>query len=74
MMHMSEAQYTAICNEWMRRYIETPETFAREWQTVTHFLDEEERGEDHSYGKSCTLYTIFLFGELFPNEHIGVAP
>ena len=43
-------------NEWMRRYIETPEQFAREFQVVIAFNDETKNGDASKYGDDCALY------------------
>ena len=44
-------------NEWMKRYIETPEAFEREFQSVQAF--QSSRGKP-SYGKDCTNYLTKL--------------
>ena len=43
-------------NEWMRRYIETPEQFAREFQAVIAFNAATKNGEAPKYGDDCALY------------------
>ena len=53
-----------VNNEWMRRFIETPEKFAREWQSVVAFQEAEAAGEEPDYGLSCVLYENKLAKEL----------
>lgn len=43
-------------NEWMRRFIDNPAQFAREWQDATEFLKEEAAGVEPTYGAACVLY------------------
>jgi len=50
-------------NEWMRRYIEEPESFKAEFRSVVQFLEEESKGEEPSYGASCHAYMIKLMAE-----------
>jgi hypothetical protein len=50
-------------NEWMRRYIEEPERFAREWQTVEEFKADESAGIEPDYGATCEAYLRGLMGE-----------
>lgn len=51
-------------NEWMRRYTEEPDQFAREWQTVGEFLLQEAAGVEPDYGKSCATYLSKLMAEV----------
>lgn len=51
-------------NEWMRRYIEEPDKFAREFQSVQDFLADEAAGREPSYGEKCTAYQFQLLEEL----------
>lgn len=60
---MDEEQVPKAFNEWMRRYIEEPERFEREFQTVTTFLDEEAGGKEASYGSVCTAYLKQIISE-----------
>jgi len=53
----------SACDEWMRRYIEEPERFGREWQTVKQHLDEAASGKEHTYGKRCARYLVQLVAE-----------
>lgn len=50
-------------NEWMRRYTETPEEFAREFQSVQEFLTQSSGGETPTYGASCAAYFDKLVAE-----------
>jgi hypothetical protein len=47
-------------NEWMRRYIEEPERFEREIQTVRQFMSAMADGKEPSYGDECAAYLIEL--------------
>ena len=60
---LSVEESAAAFNEWMRRYIEEPERFRREWQTVQEYLAEEERGVKHTYGDTCAAYLMQLATE-----------
>jgi hypothetical protein len=53
-----------VNNEWMRRFIETPEAFAREWQSVVGFKEQEASGEEPDFGLRCVLYENKLSAEL----------
>lgn len=55
-----------IFNEWMRRYIEEPEKFQREWELIRSFLKEENGESEPTYGQQCTAYVESLAAELFP--------
>jgi len=50
-------------NEWMRRYIESPEQFAREFEAVTLFLAEQSQHKPPTYGEVCTAYLSQLMAE-----------
>jgi hypothetical protein len=50
-------------NEWMRRFIEHPEQFAREWQTVAEFQRESGQGAEPSYGEVSVGYLQKLISE-----------
>jgi hypothetical protein len=45
-------------NEWMRRYIQEPDQFSREFEEVVAFLDDEE-----GYGTRCNAYLEALIAE-----------
>ena len=54
----------AAFNEWMRRYIEEPDRFDREWQSVGEYIQETSEGKTPSYGESCAAYLSRLIEEL----------
>lgn len=47
-------------DEWMRRYIENPEGYEREFQTVSRFLEEQAPGRTTDYGNACDAYLALL--------------
>lgn len=51
-------------NEWMRRYIEEPEQYNREFESVREFERQEHAGEEPSYGQSCGAYLRKLMQEI----------
>jgi hypothetical protein len=61
---MNSADMTRSSNEWMRRYIEEPEKFTREFQTIQDFLTDEAAGREPSYGELCTAYQFKLLEEI----------
>lgn len=50
-------------NEWMRRFTDEPERFAREFQTCGEFLAQEANGEEPTYGAKCEAYLTELMAE-----------
>lgn len=50
-------------NEWMRLYIEEPDNFLHTWTSIKEFQEEEESGEEPSYGKDCTRFLLKLVQE-----------
>lgn len=50
-------------NEWMRRYIETPEKFEREMTSVNAFLAASRVGREPDYGELCAEYLSRLMDE-----------
>jgi hypothetical protein len=60
---MDKLKVAAAFNEWMRRYIEEPERFLREWQTVERFQAEANGGREPTYGERCAAYLEELMGE-----------
>ncbi len=50
------ARIAKAFNEWMKRYIEQPAQFAREWQTVAEFLEQSKDGKTPTYGEVSTEY------------------
>jgi hypothetical protein len=61
---MSAADMSRTSNEWMRRYIEEPEAFQREFQSITQFLKDEADGREPDYGERCTAYQFKLLEDL----------
>lgn len=61
---MSAADIKRTSNEWMRRYIEEPDKFAREFQAVQDFLTDEAAGVEPSYGDTCASYMLKLLDEM----------
>jgi hypothetical protein len=61
---INEADMVRTNNEWMRRYIEEPEKFAREFQSVTEFLADQAVGKEPSYGERCAAYQFQLLDEM----------
>ena len=51
-------------NEWMRRYIEEPETFKAEFRTVIEFQQAEANGKEPTYGDNCTAYLCRIAEQL----------
>ena len=64
----------AAFNEWMRRYIEEPERFRREIQSVREFLAEEQGGKQPSYGQRCAVYLLKLMDEAGVDENTPSPP
>lgn len=53
---MKERTRAEAFNEWMRRYIETPEQFEREMAAVNAFLAQARVGREPDYGAQCAAY------------------
>jgi hypothetical protein len=53
-----------VMNEWMRRYIEDPDAYEAEFQTVGLFLAEKNAGKEPSYGEWCAGYMEKLAQEI----------
>ncbi len=51
-------------NEWMRRYIQEPERFEAEFQTVLDFMADEDEGKEPDYGSAQAAYLQQLIDEL----------
>jgi hypothetical protein len=60
----SREQLAKAFNEWMRRFIDEPEKFAREWESVRWFLEDEKEGVEPTYGDECVTYLEKLAAEL----------
>lgn len=61
---MTYDETVKMSNEWMRRFIEEPEKFAREFESVTSFLKDEAEGREPNYGERCAAYIFSLLDEL----------
>ncbi|KTQ96801.1 hypothetical protein NS226_06705 [Aureimonas ureilytica] len=61
---MDKATMTKCFNEWMRRYIEEPERFEREFETVGAFMRDEQSGVEPSYGEASAAYMSQIATEL----------
>lgn len=56
-----------LFNEWMRRFIDEPEKFEREFEAVKTFLEQEQNGFPVTYGQSCAAYLFSLAaGDFLP--------
>lgn len=60
---MTNAQMAKAFNEWMRRFIEEPARFEREFETVQNFLKDEEFGITPTYGEVAAAYLTQLAGD-----------
>lgn len=55
---MDSTKMALIFNELMRRYIEEPERFYREWQVVSDYQASVNAGTEPTYGSECAaLFT-----------------
>lgn len=61
---MTNAQMVKAFNEWMRRFIEEPDRFEREFQTVSQFVKDEAEGREPTYGEVCAPYLTQLASEM----------
>lgn len=61
---MTQGEMAAAFNEWMRRYIEEPDRFSREWQDVMEFEGDRFDRKEPSYGSDCAAYLLKIHGEL----------
>lgn len=65
---LSMTTVARLHNEWMRRYIEEPETFQREFEAVLSFITDESNGVEPSHGEECVAYLKLLASqEVEPN-------
>lgn len=48
----------------MRRFIEEPERFEREFQTINRALAEKADGKEQSYGETCSAYMAELASDV----------
>lgn len=61
---MTNEQMARCFNEWMRRFIDNPEEFEREFESVGSFLRETNEGTEPSYGEQCTAYMTDLSSQI----------
>ena len=47
-------------DEWMRRFIDNPAGYEREFETVQRFLEQEAGGKPTTYGAACAAYLTLL--------------
>jgi hypothetical protein len=73
-IQLTESQMANAFNEWMRRYVEEPERFEREFESVRQFEHEEEAGLTPSYGTDCAAYLLKIHQELTATERSAAAP
>lgn len=60
---MDRAKVAAAFNEWMRQYVEEPEAFSSEWESIKEFLQNEANGQEPDYGVRCAALLEKLMGE-----------
>ncbi len=53
---MTNIQMAKAFNEWMLRFIDEPEQFEREFETVSQFLKEQNEGNEPTYGETAAAY------------------
>jgi hypothetical protein len=68
---MSSTDMARTSNEWMRRYIEEPDKFEREFQSVGEFLAETSAGKEPTYGERCSAYQFHLLDEMNAADAAG---
>ncbi|WP_426032828.1 hypothetical protein [Caulobacter sp. DWP3-1-3b2] len=61
---MTNAQMAACFNEWMRRFIDEPARFAREFECVNQFMTDENEGRHPTYGETSSAYMVQLATEV----------
>jgi hypothetical protein len=59
-MELTKQQLAAAFNEWMRRYTENPEQFAREWQAILDFKLARIHDNEPIYGAQCAEYLLSI--------------
>jgi len=60
----TRAERVAANNEWMRRFIEEPERFEREFEAVCRFKTEEAHGRVPSHGERIVAYEESIVADL----------
>lgn len=61
---MTDVEMAMALNEWMRRFIEDPAQFQREFETVSEFVTQELNGQEPTYGQTGAAYMHKMLGEL----------
>lgn len=61
-------------NEWMRRYTDQPERYAREFQAVGKYLAEVAKGEEPTYGDEAAAFFEQLLEELDGDDSATPVP
>lgn len=61
-------------NEWMRRYIEEPERFKREFQAVREYLDANALGVEPTYGETSAEFLDQLMSEQGQSAAVAQTP
>ncbi len=57
-------RFARVFNEWMRRYIDDPERFEREFVSVLSYVRNAACDRDPPYGRACAEYFFQLLGEI----------
>lgn len=61
---MTNAQMVKCFNEWMRRFIDEPDRFEREFNTVNAFLKDYADGREPTYGETSASYMSQIATEI----------
>ncbi len=51
-------------NEWMRRFIDEPERFKTEYQTIADFMEAKLNDREPDYGDRATAYLQKILDEI----------
>ncbi len=43
-------------DKWMDDFVDNPEKFQQQWQSVVEHLDERDAGNPPSYGENCMAF------------------
>lgn len=65
---LTRMEIVRALNEWMRRYIEDPNKFAREFESVHQFLADQQLGVEPTYGETGADY-LFRLNHLLREDH-----
>lgn len=60
----TRAERVAANNEWLRRFIEEPERFEREFKMVTRFQTDLACGRTPSYGERIVAYEESIVADM----------